>query len=115
MKYKVFISQPMNGKSDQFIKGERELAKQEIFGMKDRIKKIHKVDDVEIEVLDSYFEDFNEVELDEVNVPLFYLSKALEVLSKADGAYFAYGWKNTRGCKIEHDCAVEYDIDILKD
>ena len=39
MKYKVFISQPMNGKSDLFIKDERELAKQEIFGMKDRIKK----------------------------------------------------------------------------
>ena len=31
-----------------------------------------------------------------------------------DVAYFASGWKNARGCKIEHICAEQYGINIVE-
>ncbi len=27
--------------------------------------------------------------------------------------YFAKGWENARGCKIEHEVALQYGLDIL--
>lgn len=96
---KLFISQPMNGKTDEEIKVERtEIVKcvTERFG--------------EIEVIDSFIE---ENAPDNANSGLWYLGKSLELLSSADCAYFADGWKNYRGCKIEHECAVQYGIDIV--
>ena len=32
----------------------------------------------------------------------------------ADIAYFAKGWDSARGCKIEHNCAVAYNIDVIE-
>lgn len=45
---------------------------------------------------------------------LWYLGKSIEFLSKADYAYFAKGWENYRGCRIEHECAVQYGIKIIE-
>ena len=64
----------------------------------------------EVEVIDSFIE---ENAPDNANSGLWYLGKSLELLSIADCAYFAEGWKNYRGCKIEHECAVQYGIDIV--
>lgn len=96
---KLFISQPMNGKTDEEIKTERaEILNRvtERFG--------------EAEVIDSFIE---ENAPDNANSGLWYLGKSLELLSTADCAYFAEGWQNYRGCKIEHECAVQYGIDIV--
>ena len=96
---KLFISQPMNGKTDEEIKAERdEIVKRvtERFG--------------DVEVIDSFIEE-NAPE--NANSGLWYLGKSLELLSIADCAYFAEGWKNYRGCKIERECAVQYGIDIV--
>jgi len=45
---------------------------------------------------------------------LHYLAKSLEYLAEADIAYFVPGWENARGCKLEHQCAVEYGIDRIE-
>lgn len=45
--------------------------------------------------------------------PLWYLAKSIEMLSKADVAAFAKNWDKYRGCKIEHECATEYEIPII--
>ena len=42
--------------------------------------------------------------------PLWFIGKSLEFLSDADIAYFAKDWQKARGCKIEHERAVEYGI-----
>ena len=47
--------------------------------------------------------------------PLWFLGKSIELLSKADVAYFVKGWDEARGCKIEHQCAVEYGVDRIED
>lgn len=96
---KLFISQPMNGKTDEEIKAERaEIVNRvtERFG--------------EVEVIDSFIE---ENAPDNANSGLWYLGKSLELLSTADCAYFAEGWQDYRGCKIEHECAVQYGIYIV--
>ena len=96
---KVFISQPMRGKSKDEILTERNRITKEIQNLIGN----H-------EVLDTYFDDFGEC-----SKPLQYLAKSLFMLADADCAYFAQGWQDDRGCRIEHDSAVAYDIEVLKD
>ena len=74
---KLFISQPMRGKSDQEILRERETA----------IKSAEKLVGGPVEVIDSFFQS---APVDAK--PLWFLGKSLELLSNADIAYFASGW-----------------------
>ena len=95
---KLFISQPMKGKTNVEIKKEREEA----------IRCAKEMMSDEVEVIDSFFENAP-VEAK----PLWYLGESLKLLSTADVAYFATGWKNARGCKIEHTCAQQYGINTI--
>ena len=97
---KAFISQHMNGLTDEDILANREYAITEI---KKRVG-----DDVQI--LESFFSDYNPKS---GSIPLKYLSKAIEILADADVVYFCPNWETARGCKIEHQCAVEYGIDRI--
>ena len=74
----------------------------------DKVKKIFP--NREVEIIDSYFEDYNPAG---GSIPLKYLSKSVELLADADVAYFCFGWDTARGCKIEHQCAVEYGINRI--
>lgn len=94
---KLFISQPMAGKTDKEILEEREHA----VGM---AKKLVNGD---VDVIDSV------LDLPKGTKPLEYLAKSIELLAKADVAYFAEGWDKARGCKIEHECAVKYGIKLI--
>ena len=97
---KLFISQPMKGKTREEILAEREKAIESAFrNFNERP-----------EVIDSYFENAPA----DAN-PLWYLGKALQLLSTADVAYFAKGWEEARGCRIENICAIEYGIDVIED
>lgn len=92
---KLFISQPMRGKTDAEIKAEREEA----------IKEVESILGEKVEVLDSFFEG-----APHDAKPLWFLGKSLELLAQADIAYFCRGWQDNRGCKIESTCAMEYGI-----
>ena len=37
----------------------------------------------------------------------------LELLSDANVTVLGKGWKNSRGCRIEHECAVQYGISVI--
>ena len=97
---KLFISQPMKGKSDEEILREREKA----------ITKAKETLGEEVELIDSFFQSAPADAR-----PLWFLGKSLELLSTADIAYFAPGWEAARGCKIEHICAEEYGIKTITD
>ena len=97
---KIFISQPMKGKTDDEILSERKAA----------VESAEKELGEEVEVIDSFFQN------DPVGTkPLWFLGKSIELLSTADVAYFAKGWESARGCRIEHKCAAEYGITIIGD
>ncbi len=102
---KLFISQPMRGKTQKEILAVRERA---IQSAKNYLR--GKGVTEEIEVIDSYFPDAPKEAR-----PLWWLGKSLELLSEADVAYFAPGWEEYRGCRIENTCAIEYGIDVIED
>ena len=95
---KLFISQPMKDKTYEQIISERRIALQTAMQYLNE----------EVEVIDSVFRDIPK----DVN-PLWCLGQALKLMSTADVVYFADGWQNYRGCKIEHDCAEAYGLRIL--
>ena len=93
---KIFISQPMNGKTNEEIKNERNYI----------IDKLRENESVEI--IDSFFKD-KPYEAS----PLWYLGESIKLMSESDIVFFCNGWQTARGCQIEHDCALEYGIDTM--
>lgn len=102
---RLFISQPMRGKSDEEIEREREklveIAEAVYFGRG------------EVEVIDSFFKGGLDVPAG-AKAPLYYLSKSLELLATADVAIFAKDWQGARGCRIEHECAKQYGVPMIE-
>lgn len=88
---KIFISMPMNGKTDKQIKTELERIKRKI---------IDEYDDVEF--IDSYFGDT------EAEDPIDMLGKSISLMAEADAIYFCDGWESARGCRIENAVATAY-------
>ena len=97
---KLFISQPMRGKTDEEILAERKKA----------IESAERHLGEPVEVIDSFFQNAPADAR-----PLWFLGKSLELLSTADIAYFAKGWEDARGCRIENQCAIEYGIEVIED
>ena len=96
---KVFISQPMNQKSEEEIQADRKklmIMTKALF-------------DEEIKIIDSYFPATGKKEK-----PLRLLGKGIELMADADAVVFAKGWQDYRGCRIEHSCAFEYGIRIIE-
>lgn len=86
---KIMISQPMRGKTNEQIREERaELVKQ-------LEKQGHEVIDTVLDITEN-------------KSPIYYLSKSIELLDKADAVVFMKGWENARGCRIEHEVAQKY-------
>ena len=93
---KIFISQPMNGKTTEEIENERNY-------IIDRLR-----ENESVEIIDSFFKD-KPYEAS----PLWYLGESIKLMSEADIVFFCNGWQTARGCQIEHDCALEYGIDTM--
>ena len=91
---KLFISQPMDGLSNEEIEKERARILEDVKKM---------VKDTNIELIDSFFKD-----APHDAKPLWFLGKSLELLSTADIVYFDGDWKNKRGCKLEYEAAKQY-------
>ena len=47
------------------------------------------------------------------NIPLCYLARSLEVMAQCHAVYFCKGWDQARGCRLEHDAAVAYGMEVL--
>lgn len=95
---RLFISQPMKGKSDADILATRERA----------IESAKRAVGEDVEIIDSFFQNAPADAR-----PLWFLGKSLELLATADIAYFAKGWETARGCRIENTCAIEYGIETV--
>lgn len=89
---KIMISQPMRGKTNEQIREER----------KNLIKELANEG---LEVIDTIIDEEPPKDMDEA---IYYLSKSIEFIGKVDCVYFMKGWEKARGCKIEHEVAVEY-------
>lgn len=90
---KVFISQPMRDKTDEEILEERDRLKELL---------IQNLTPNSIEVLDTFFPNL-EIPNDVKHPKIYYLSKAIEMLSKADILLMADDWERYHGCIFERD------------
>ena len=102
---KAMLSQPMAGKTDDEIREAREKA-------------ITALEKEGCEIVNTLFTDewYSKESMKErgvVQIPLCFLAKSLESMSKCHVAYFCKGWENARGCRIEHDAAVAYGLEII--
>lgn len=102
---KVMISQPMAGKTGA-----------EIMEVRNREKRY--LQSMGYEVINSYYSDKWKDELIEnikesKNAPLFFLAESLKAMSCCDAVYFCLGWQDARGCRIEHEAAKAYDLEII--
>ena len=97
---KIFISQPMFGKTNEQINIERE-------------ELVNKLQSEGHEIIESVIDDYAPPTITKQGT--WYLGKSIQMLSQADTAYFMDGWENARGCKLEHAICVAYEIPIMKD
>ena len=97
---KIFISTPMQGKEREEILEEQQrlldIAAKEL--------------ECEVELVPSFL-DGEEYR----NSPLLCLAVSLRRMADADLVVFGRGWKEARGCRIEHICAEEYKIPFLEE
>lgn len=95
---KIFISQPMRGKTREEILEERNKA----------IEEVEQILGQKVDVIDTVFD------LPENAKPLEYLGESIKCLSQADVAVFIGDWRNARGCRIENECARKYWIPVIE-
>lgn len=95
---RIFISQPMRGKTDEAIKSIREAA---LEVLNDAFMK------EDYEVIDTLFTDFNGNRLE-------FLGKSItEGLARADIAVFLDDWERYDGCRCEQFIAAQYNIPCI--
>ena len=102
---KAMISQPMAGKTDDEIKATRERA-------------IKTLNENGYEVINTLFTDewYNQNQMKlrgVVQIPLCFLAKSFESMSLCHVVYLCKGWEAARGCRIEHEAAKEYGLEII--
>jgi hypothetical protein len=102
---KAMLSQPMAGKSDEEILATRERA-------------FDALESAGYEVVNTLFTDEwysreNMKKRGVVQIPLCFLAKSIENMSLCNAAYFCKGWEKARGCRIEHEIAKAYGLEII--
>lgn len=100
---KAMLSQPMGDKTDEEIKETRDKA-------------IKVLEGNGYEVVNTLFTDEwhdNKEDKDIINRPLYFLAHSLIKMAQCDLVYFCKGWEEKRGCKVEHECAKAYGIEII--
>ena len=104
-KFKVFLCLPMSGRTEEDILKEiDEMKKASIHYFQD------KHPGCDIVYMTNYVSEAEE----ESNNPIFLLGRGImNLMSQCDVCLFSKNWKDSRGCKIEHDIAEAYNIDIM--
>lgn len=93
---KIMISQPMKGKTNEQIREQR-------------AELVTRLQEEGLEVVDTVFEN---APADE-DIAIYMLSQSIRYIGKVDTVYFMKGWEKARGCKIEHEVAVQYGKQVF--
>lgn len=102
---KAMLSQPMAGKTEEEIIATKEKA---IRLLKEKGYKV-----INTLFTDEWRSKEKMAERGVVQIPLCFLAKSLENMSLCHAVYFCKGWENARGCKIEHEAAKAYGLEII--
>jgi len=102
---KAMFSQPMAGLTDEQIVATRNAA-------------VAYLTEKGYEVVNTLFTDewYSKEKMTErgvVQIPLCFMAKSLENMSLCHTVLFAKGWEKARGCRLEHEAAKAYGLEIL--
>lgn len=102
---KAMLSEPMAGKTSEEILATRERA-------------VNALEDMGYEIVNTLFSDewhdrlaANDREVEHFS--LCFLGKSLENMGLCHAVYFCKGWEQARGCRIEHEAAKAYGLEII--
>lgn len=104
-KRKAMISQPMAEMEEAEIIATREKA---IKSLEERGFEV-----VNTLFTDEWYDKENMEKRGVVQIPLCFLAKSLENMSLCHAVYFCKGWKYARGCRLEHEAAKAYGLQIM--
>ena len=105
LKQKIMISQPMAGLTDEQITDVRNRFLQ--FAEKENLDVVNTL------FQDEWYSSDSMTTRGVVQIPLCFLAKSLENMSLCHKVYFAKGWEQARGCKIEHEAAIRYGLEVI--
>lgn len=102
---KAMLSQPMAGKTNKEIVETRERA-------------VNELQKRGYQIVNTLFTDdwYSKEQMEArgvVQIPLCFLAKSLENMSLCHAAYFCKGWEQARGCRIEHEAAKAYGLEVI--
>ena len=89
----VFLSVPMNGKTDDEIKDELDYLKTHL-----------RPEDVAVD---------NFIEKPANSERLYCLAEAIKKIGECDAIILHPNWRSSKGCRIEYRVAIEYGIPII--
>ena len=98
---KVFISQPMRGKTVEEVNIIRDDAK-------NKFMQLYSGND-DVEFVSSYMNGDGEI-----LSPLYLLGRSIQMINECDVVLFAGNWKDARGCRSEHYLCEQYGITIYE-
>ena len=96
---RLFVSQPMSGRTDEEIFEERWEALDLVQSARP---------DRYVTLVESFLSETPEG----VHPPLWYLGASLQLMAGADMVFMAPGWASARGCQLEHMAARKYGLDV---
>jgi len=102
---KAMLSQPMNGKTEEEIVATRNRAISFLQGKGYEI--------VNTLFTDEWYSNESMRNRGVVQIPLCFLAKSLENMSLCHVVFFCKGWEDARGCRIEHEAAKAYGLEII--
>lgn len=100
---KIMISQPMGG-----------IPKDEIIATREKAATVLKMKGWC--VVNTLFTDTDSERtrmMGIIRAPLRNLARSLELMSLCHAVYFCRGWEKARGCRIEHEAAKAYELEII--
>lgn len=101
---KVFISQPMKGKSGKEITKQRKQIKKLLTA---KLKE-------SIDIIDQRAKCIPfDILFSPESLALFKLGQSVSCMAEADLVVMAKGWQNARGCRLEYEVAKAYKKPIL--
>lgn len=103
---RLFVSVPTKGRSDKAVEAIKQTA----------LERVQRTLDPSAALIDSYVaEDAPEEIYHDARAGLWYLGESMKRLATADAAFFADGWEQARGCRLERAACEAYDLPVILD
>ncbi len=102
---KIFVSQPMSGRTDEEVLAEREKYVNAFLAHHG-----FSTSNTYVQIIENYYKPDAPIGAKQP----WFLGDSLKQMSEADVVLFVPGWKKATGCRIEMECCNAYNIDYVK-